>query len=112
MSQLNYFKWLGGEIFGEDVQSILFLESTALTHIRLASFLCLPCQKISCADLEFCQRGPTLTVWGIFGVFLGGIFLVFLLVDEGRKDPNEFHCKRAIIGPPPKRHLNGVSMAC
>ena len=32
----------------------------------------------------------------------------FFLVDERRKDPNT--TKRAIIGPPAKRHLNGVSL--
>ena len=44
---------------------------------------------------EFCQRGPTYNVF------------VFL---EGREDPNTYHFKRAIIDPPEKRHLNGVSL--
>ena len=34
------------------------------------------------------------------------------LADEGREDPNTtIHYKRAIIGPPAKRHLNDVSLA-
>ena len=49
-----------------------------------------------CADPEsFVRGGPTLTS-----------------VLEGRDDPSEFNYKRAIIGPPAKRHLYGVSLAC
>ena len=36
----------------------------------------------------------------------------FFLVDEGREDPNTTHYKQAIIGPPAKRHLNGVLLVC
>ena len=39
---------------------------------------------------KFCQRGPTLTTF-------------FLVVDR-RMDPNKYHYKWAIIGPPEKRH--------
>ena len=40
---------------------------------------------------------------------------IFLLVDEGGGGGGriqKYHYKRAIIGPPAKRHLNGVSLAC
>ena len=30
---------------------------------------------------------------------------------EGREDPNEYYYKRAIVDPPAKRHLDGVSLA-
>ena len=43
---------------------------------------------------KFCQRGPN----------FDKLFL------EGRDDPRKYHFKRAIIGPPAKRHLNGVSL--
>ena len=43
---------------------------------------------------KFCQRGPNLTV---------------ILIDEGREDPNTMW---ASIGPPAKRHLNDVPLAC
>ena len=43
---------------------------------------------------QFCQRGSN--------------FENVFLVDEGSK----YHFKRAIIGPPAKRHLNCVSLAC
>ena len=33
---------------------------------------------------------------------------VFFKADEGSK----YHFKPAMIGPPAKRHLNGVSLAC
>ena len=69
-----YFKWLGGETFGEDVQSILFLQSTALTHILLASFLCLLCQCISCADPEFCQRRSNFEGFFFFFFFFVCLF--------------------------------------
>ena len=39
--------------------------------------------------------------------------LFFFLVDEGWENPIlKYHYKRAIISPPAKRHLNGVSLAC
>ena len=51
--------------------------------------------KHICADPEKSFRGdPTLPS--------------FFKVDEGSK----YHFKRALIGPPAKRHLNGVSLAC
>ena len=37
--------------------------------------------------------------------------LVFFLVDEGREDQNTTIYKPAIIDPPGKCHLNGVSLA-
>ena len=46
---------------------------------------------------KFSQRGYN------FDYFF---FLFFFLVYDGREDPNT-----AIIDPPPKRHLNGVSLA-
>ena len=39
-----------------------------------------------------------------------GVQIWQLFFDEGREDPNT--TKRAIIGPPEKRHLNGVSLLC
>ena len=48
----------------------------------------------------FCQRGSNFDN-----------FFFFFLVDEEREDPNTT-IRRAIIGPPAKRHLNGVSLAC
>ena len=57
---------------------------------------------ISCADPENFVRGsPTLTAF----------FLSFFLVDKGKEDLNTT-IRRAIIGPPAKRYLNGVSLAC
>ena len=44
---------------------------------------------------KFCQRGP----------YIDKLFL------EGRDDPSKYNYNRAIIGPPAKRHLNGVSLA-
>ena len=56
----------------------------------------------TCADPEsFVGGGPLLTTFFFSFVFL-----------EGREDPSQYHYKRAIIDPPAKRHLNGVSMAC
>ena len=50
--------------------------------------------RCACADPEsFVRGGPTLTT--------------FILVDEGEKG-SKYHYKRAIIGSPAKRHLNGV----
>ena len=52
---------------------------------------------MACADPESFSRGdPTLTT--------------FFLVDDGREDPNTT-LSGAIIGPPAKRHFNGVSLA-
>ena len=43
----------------------------------------------------------------------GGPTLTSFLVNEGRDDLNTIPLyKRVIIGPPTKRHLNGVSLAC
>ena len=47
---------------------------------------------------KFCQRGSNFDN-------------VLFLVDEGREDP-KYHYERVIIGPPAKRHSNGVSQAC
>ena len=47
---------------------------------------------------KFCQRGSNFDV-------------CFFLLLEGREDPNKYHYERAIIDPPAKRHLNGVSLA-
>ena len=46
---------------------------------------------------KFCQRGPD--------------FDGFFLVDEG-EGGSKYHYKGAIIDPPAKRHLNGVSLVC
>ena len=40
----------------------------------------------------------------------GSNYDIFFLVDERIKIPQYY--KRANIGPPAKRHLNGVSLAC
>ena len=57
--------------------------------------------SVTCADPEsFVRGGPTLT-----------FFLFVFLFDEGREDPNTT-ISGAIIGPPAKRHLNGVLLAC
>ena len=50
----------------------------------------------------FCQRGSN---------FDNVCFYWCLFFDEGRLDPNSTK-KITIIGPPAKRHLNGVSLAC
>ena len=48
---------------------------------------------------KLCQRGSNFDVFFLF---------IFFLIDEGRED-KKYHYKRAIIGPPAKRHLlNGV----
>ena len=59
-----------------------------------------------CADPErFARRGPTLTTF--FSSFL------FLLVDEGREDPNTTISHHWPASETPSaRHLNGVSLAC
>ena len=36
---------------------------------------------------------------------------LFLNFNEGREDP-KYHYKRAILGPPVKRHLNDFSLEC
>ena len=48
---------------------------------------------------SFATGGPTLTR-----------FCFVLFFDKGRKDP-KYHYKRAIVGLPAKRHLNGNSLA-
>ena len=54
----------------------------------------------SCADSEsFIRGGPTLTTF----------FLFSFLVNKGG---SKYNYKRAIIGPPAKRRLNGVSLTC
>ena len=54
----------------------------------------------SCAESEsFVRGGPTLT---------HPFSICSWWVEEGSK----YHYKRATIGPPAKRHLNGVSLAC
>ena len=40
--------------------------------------------------------------------FSEGVFLCFSLLGERR---SKYHCKRTIMGPSAKRHLNGVSLA-
>ena len=53
--------------------------------------------RFACTEPEsFFRVGPTMT------------FLFCCFVDEGTK----YHEKRAIIGPPAKRHLNDVLLAC
>ena len=54
------------------------------------------CQtQLPCADPEsFVRGGPTLTTFFF----------------EGKEDPNKYYYKRAIIDPPSKHHLNGVSL--
>ena len=65
-----------------------------------------PCWDMSCADPEnFARGGPTLTTFS-FLLFVFFVFFVFLSGFGGSK----YHYKRAIIGPPAKRHLNGVSL--
>ena len=48
-------------------------------------------QKVLSESVQLFQFVPTLT---------------FFLIDEGREDPTKYHQKRALIGPPAKRHLN------
>ena len=68
---------------------------------------------------KFCQRGSNFDkfcfVMFLF-VFVCFVFVVFLggggAGRGGRDDPSKYHYKRAIIGPPAKRHLNGFSLAC
>ena len=57
---------------------------------------------------KFCQRGSISD--NVFFLFL---FLFFFKLMGGRRgDPNKTkHYKRAIMGPPAKRNLNGVSLA-
>ena len=50
---------------------------------------------------KFCWRGST----------FDNDFFWFVTL-EGREDPSQYYYKRAIIDPPAKRHLNGVSMEC
>ena len=51
----------------------------------------------TCVDPEsFVREGPTLTFF-------------FSLMGE---ELSKYHYKRALFGPPAKRHLNGVSLAC
>ena len=52
-----------------------------------------------CGSRKFCQRGSN---------FEGFFLFVFLQLMRGAK----YYDKWAIIGPPAKRHLNGVSLAC
>ena len=66
------------------------------SHIDMHPSLYLP--KWSCADPESFVRGVQL--WQRFFLVWWG--------EEGSK----YHYKRAMIGPPAKRHLNGVSLAC
>ena len=49
---------------------------------------------------KFVRGGPTVHV-----------FIYYFLVDEG-EGGSKYHYKRAIIGPPAKRHLNGAALAC
>ena len=49
-----------------------------------------------CRSRKFCQRGSN--------------FEIFFF-PQGREDPNKYHYKWAIIDPPAKRHLTGVSLA-
>ena len=54
-----------------------------------------------CGSRQFLsERGPTITAF----------FLCLFLNDDERLDPDTtiYIYKRAIVGPPAKRHLNGV----
>ena len=70
--------------------------------MRLWDDLCVPVyckckdEDHPCANPESFNRG-------------GGGAMFFFFVDEGRE--SMYHFKRAIIGPPVKRHLNGGSLA-
>ena len=55
-----------------------------------------------CGSRKFCQRGTPLTT--IYS------FILLFLVWWG-EEWSKYHYKRAINGPPAKRHLNGVSLA-
>ena len=50
---------------------------------------------------KFCQKGPNSENF---------YHLITILVDEGREDPDN-NKSGPLSGPPPKRHLNGVSLA-
>ena len=56
-----------------------------------------PKKRCMRGSTKFCQKGSSIDGF---------------LVVEGREDPNKYHYKRAIIDPPAKHHLNGVSQAC
>ena len=59
-------------------------------------------QNITCADPEsFVIRGPIVMLF----------FLLFFFSWWG-EGGSRYHYKRAIIGPPAKCHLNGVSLVC
>ena len=71
-----------------------------LRHMNRVATVCMRGSR------KFCQRGSD----------FDNVFL--FLVDEGSKEYIEMrggriqiHCKRAIMGPPAKHHLNGVSLA-
>ena len=70
-----------------------------MRYIRLAPVISSFCS--TCADPEsFVRGGPNLIA-----------FFFFFLVDEGFEDLNTTINEWAIIGPPAKLHLNGVSLA-
>ena len=45
------------------------------------------------------------------GFQLRKLFFSFLVEGEGERG-SKYHYKQSIIGPPEKRNLNGVSLAC
>ena len=70
----------------------------------------LPGQIRACADPESFVRGVLLLQSFFFLKIIYLFFYFLFFFDEWREDPNKYHYKRAIISPPSKRHLNGVSL--
>ena len=61
--------------------------------------------KLMCGSRKFCQIDKGHSTFFFF------FFFFFFFNDQGEGE-SKYHYKRAIIGPPPKRHLNGVSLEC
>ena len=69
----------------------------------IPAYQCLDNAKMYCmrGSRNFFQRGFNFYIFFLLSLFL-------LLLGERR---SKYHYKRAIISPPAKRHLNGVSLA-